>query len=254
MGEGIKNLRQLALDDIDTLDVTRLTIVSQDHWHLLQRFLKLANKKSPDFPAFKAESSRIVSAGSCRYNAPFSAATPAALHDEALHVASTMRTQLSGLIAKYRWQATRESREERLDCDVRSLGAALVHKNAVPGGPARAVQRGPDTAPAAVRQHGLPIGLQDDEEDIFRQRSLPVCNMFETVSADVVRSAPSFAHMSFHDAFLESVNACALAILVTCAGHCRPAPTQILAAQKRTQPTCCGTSKVTNLCLAVRHP
>lgn len=191
IGANITNVRQLTHADLDTLDLRRLVIMSQDHWHFIDRSKKLVSKSSPDHHSFSADLSRIVSAGSCRYNPPFAATTPAALQTEALTVALHIRHSLLELIPKYSQQQSRQTAEERMDASVRMLGAALLEEEGAsrPAGP---LPRGPDTAPAALREYGLSRVHQDVE--VFRNRSLASANAFESISADIVRlscSSPS---------------------------------------------------------------
>ena len=197
LGKHIENLRPMTREDVDTIDISRLSIVSQDHWHLINRIMKLISKKSPDFALFKADLSKIVAVGSCKDNDPFSATTPAALHVEALSAAQGMRAGLQDLVIKFRWQQCATTVEERRDCAARRIGAGLVQQRAPPATQQAAVERGPDTAPAAIRQFGLPRndgGAGDD--DMFRPRSLAACGNFESVDADeVCTSIASVAHL-----------------------------------------------------------
>lgn len=190
VGKHIEKLRRMTLADLDTVDVRLLAIASQDHWHLTDRMFRAANKKAPDFARFKAEVQRIVGAGSCRFRQAFSATTPALLHAEALHEAHKMQTALLALIPKFRWQQASATAEEGRDVTMRAVGAALLHQDSTAQACAVA-SRGPETAPAAIRQRGLPANLPDDDSDeVFRKRSLAASNAFESISADVVCTKP----------------------------------------------------------------
>lgn len=181
-------MRQLTADDLETIDITRLVIVSQDHWHLLNRMWALIPKNALDLKAFKAASSKAVAVASCRFNEPYSAATPILLQQQACHDARVLQQNLLALVGSFRWQLTKNTAEERFDNIVRTVGAANVRRAA--GGTSN-VERGPETAPAAIRQHGIPEAAHAPDggnmDSLFRKRTLAACNAYETVSSDVVR-------------------------------------------------------------------
>ena len=187
LGKHVKNLRPMTWDDLDSKDISQLVIISQDHWHMINRITKLMNKKAPDLKLIESDLSGIVAVGSCKDREPFSATTPAALHVEAMSAAQGMRAGLLSLIDKYRWQQTPATVEERRDCAARRIGAGLVQQRATSAARPSVLERGPDTAPSAIRQFGLPQdGGGADADDMFRPRALAACSNFESVSADEV--------------------------------------------------------------------
>ena len=58
-----------------------------------------------------------------------------------------------------------------------------------------ALPRGPDTAPAALRQRGLANAADPDIAPLFRPRTLTAAHAVETVSRDIVRS-PGSQHIA----------------------------------------------------------
>ena len=155
MGKGITNVRRLTAADLETTDVSRLVSMSQDHWHLLNRMWQLIAKNALDLQSFKAASSKAVAIGSCQFNEPYSAATPVLLVQQARRDALILQRNLLGLIDKFRWQQTVETREERMDNAVRILGAALNHQAERPH---RSAEASPPFASETLKRSSPPEG------------------------------------------------------------------------------------------------
>ena len=214
VSQSITDTVELTAADLDDFDLGRIVINSQDHWHLLERIRKRLDKKHPDLLRFKARLSQIVARGSCQYNPPFAARTPKELQAEASKEAAIMQREMLGLIEEFRWTTSAASKEERLDAKLRSVGAALIQRHPDAMQPARQVQRGPATAPAAMRASGAPAdsgsqgaGLEPPQSAMFQPRSLGSANRFETVSSqEVCRHAP-MVHVP-HCRYIRSVLLC----------------------------------------------
>ena len=192
LGRHVTNVRALTREDLGTVDVSRLVINSQDHFHARQRMERALNSKAPDSQALLQRFKKILSKGSCAHNDPFAATTPKELQQEAAQAALVMQNGFMSLISEFSVQLSAKTREERKDADVRALGAAILQKRAAAGGAAAVCQRGPDNAPAAQRQRGL-VGEPDvDVAPLFRPRSLNTALDFENAPYDIVRSFVSW--------------------------------------------------------------
>lgn len=179
----VTNTRRLRLEDLGLIDLNRLVIVSQDHW---QRILRNLDKKHPDFLAISTRLSKIVSAGSCKYNPAFASTTPIALHQEAAHAATTMTASLLAVIDEFSVRRSDASREERSDALLRQAGAVVAQRPVADGAATAALERGPSTAAAVVRAQGVVITAGPDVDPLFEPRTLTAAASFISVSCDIV--------------------------------------------------------------------